>query len=336
MTFSISKLLFKSRPTKIYFSEGDAGVKEYSLRPSQSVLDALLERGHDIPNSCRAGDCQSCVLKSSNPDALPPQSQRGLNQAEKSLGYFLSCSCFPTQDLQVTPLQTLQHAAAEVLESFHLSKDVFCLRLKRALPVEAGQYLNLFHPNGESRSYSVASANTEDYLEFHIKKVDKGLFSAWASTDLRPGDILKIQGPFGKCIYTPGHKHYLLGGIGTGYSPLRGILLQILNDKSNSAAIDIVLGGKSKDGIYASEELISLAERYPQLKLHLITLDKTHKPFSSGDIYDYVKSSWPNLSNSVVYLCGAPSFVQKMKKLCFLSDAPMSNIFSDPFTPAAQ
>ncbi|MFP2932974.1 2Fe-2S iron-sulfur cluster-binding protein [Pyxidicoccus sp. 3LG] len=35
----------------------------YPLEPGESVLDGLLRQGVSVPNSCRAGACQSCLMK---------------------------------------------------------------------------------------------------------------------------------------------------------------------------------------------------------------------------------------------------------------------------------
>jgi CDP-4-dehydro-6-deoxyglucose reductase len=336
MTFSISKLFFRKRASVVLKDESKR-VVNYSLAKNQSVLELLLENGHEIPNSCRAGDCQSCMLQSSTPESIPKMSQKGLSESEKSLGYFLSCQCFPTNSIEIDQSNAEQAPIElKILDKSFLSEQVLRLRLERSISVLAGQYINLFHPNDASRSYSVASSNSEDFLEFHIKKIEGGLFSTWAAQELSVGDSLKVQGPFGKCIYVPGHKHYLLSGIGTGYSPLRGILLEILNDANNDATIDIVLGGRDKASIYAIEELTELKNIHPRINTHFISMaEDASSQCVQADIYAYCAQHWGNLKESVVYLCGAPSFVQKMKKQCFLSDASMSNIYSDPFTPAS-
>ena len=36
-----------------------------ALEPGETALDALLRGGVDVPNSCRAGACQSCRLRAS-------------------------------------------------------------------------------------------------------------------------------------------------------------------------------------------------------------------------------------------------------------------------------
>ena len=54
-----------------------------------------------------------------------------------------------------------------------------------------------------------------------------------------------------------------------------------------------------------------------------------------GSIYDYVKDNFSEvLKESKVYLCGAESFVKKMRRQCFMSGASMSNIKADVFLPS--
>ena len=64
------------------------------LAPGQTVLDALLERGYDIPNSCRNGVCQTCLMRAvegtppadSQKDLGPALRLRGLGVARRAHG----------------------------------------------------------------------------------------------------------------------------------------------------------------------------------------------------------------------------------------------------------
>ena len=64
------------------------------VKIGQTVLSALLEQGHNIPNSCRAGVCQSCLIQATEGD-VPPEAQTGLKDTLKAQGYFMACSCKP-------------------------------------------------------------------------------------------------------------------------------------------------------------------------------------------------------------------------------------------------
>ena len=66
----------------------------------QSVLDCLTDKGHAVPSACRAGVCQSCLMRAVR-GAVPEQAQRGLTPTMVARNLFLACQCFPAQDLEV-------------------------------------------------------------------------------------------------------------------------------------------------------------------------------------------------------------------------------------------
>jgi len=45
--------------------------QRYPLAPGESVLDCLLAAGHDLPHSCKAGACQSCLMQAEGPVPAP-------------------------------------------------------------------------------------------------------------------------------------------------------------------------------------------------------------------------------------------------------------------------
>lgn len=60
--------------------------KPIRIAPGETVLAALLAAGVELPNSCRAGVCQTCLVQAI--DGNPPAAaQQGLPDALKAQGY---------------------------------------------------------------------------------------------------------------------------------------------------------------------------------------------------------------------------------------------------------
>ncbi|MBV1870013.1 MAG: 2Fe-2S iron-sulfur cluster binding domain-containing protein [Gammaproteobacteria bacterium] len=316
--------------------------KHLTLEESETVLDALLRAGHDIPNGCRAGICQSCIMKCDTSEEIT-HAQTGLSDAQKTLKYFLSCQCRPSSRINVQRISlSSQQTSAEVIDVSMLNETVIRLRLKANIDYYAGQYLTLWKDGRIARCYSLASHPTlNDYLEFHIKYIEGGKFSAWLRSDVRVGDMIKIQGPFGKCIYA-GKKEQplLLLAIGTGLSPIFGILQDAI-EKKHQGKIHIVIGARSKENFYLTEELQKITAQNKFISLTYIYQEKTNTDAitaqnntdfaSKGDIYQYCKERFDNLKGYRVFICGAESFCQKMRKQCFLEGADMNAISVDSF-----
>ncbi len=63
--------------------------KPIRIAPGETVLAALLAAGVELPNSCRAGVCQTCLVQAI--DGNPPAAaQQGLPDALKAQGYLMA------------------------------------------------------------------------------------------------------------------------------------------------------------------------------------------------------------------------------------------------------
>lgn len=72
------------------------------VRPLETVLEASLRLGLNVPFSCRGGSCHTCMMQSTG-GPVPERAQRGLAQVQKDLGLFLPCVCYPEADMRVAP-----------------------------------------------------------------------------------------------------------------------------------------------------------------------------------------------------------------------------------------
>ena len=74
--------------------------REYPVLPSETVLDCLLRNGETIAHSCKAGACQSCLMRTSA--WVPETAQNGFKDTLRAQGYFLACRWAPMVDVVVT------------------------------------------------------------------------------------------------------------------------------------------------------------------------------------------------------------------------------------------
>lgn len=319
--------------TQIQFNQ-----QAVQLYDGESVLDGLLRHGFDIPHGCKSGVCQSCMLKVED-GALPPRAQLGLKATQKSQGYFLSCSCVPLgPDLRISNDENCFQKTTAVIEKISLlNSSVFLLKLRvHNFSFIPGQYITLWKNESCARCYSIASAEQDaESIELHIKLIPEGQFSAWVFHHLAPGDTIDISGPAGECFYTSEDKQapLLLAGISTGLAPLYGILRHAINEE-HEGPMHLVCGAQHTSGLYLIEELRELEKRTHNLKVDFIAQRTDSKPgIIEGDIYQHLKQSHPSTKGYKAYLCGAASFVHKLKKQIFLAGANSQNIYADVFKP---
>ncbi|XP_010458476.1 PREDICTED: ferredoxin-1, chloroplastic-like [Camelina sativa] len=76
------------------------GEKEVECASDVFVLDAAEDAGMDLPYSCRAGACSSCVGKVVS-GSVDQSEQSFLDDEQMEMGYVLTCMAWPTSDVVI-------------------------------------------------------------------------------------------------------------------------------------------------------------------------------------------------------------------------------------------
>lgn len=303
----------------------------YPSAPGESVLDTLLRHRVPVSNSCRAGACQSCLLKSAGGN-IPAIAQRGLKATLVEQGYFLSCSLVPDSDLVIEPASGLE-VAATIAALERLTPTVMRARVELHAPMSyrAGQYVTLRREDGLTRSYSLASLPRESTLELHVRRAPHGQMSGWLFDHARAGDRVTVRGPAGDCFYTSGDiaQPLLLVGTGTGLAPLAGICRDAIA-QGHSGSIHLYHGSRTPEGLYLQEELRGLERA--NANFHYTTVVPPDDDTSTAAaLIHAIGAAHPALNGWRGFVCGNPPAVAALKKKLFMSGMPSREIFADAF-----
>ena len=210
----------------------------------ETVLDCLDRNQAGVPSFCRNGVCQSCLLCAQS-GAIPPAAQQGLKATWRASGWFMSCMCRPTTDMQLSRVEAARTFVARVAEVALLSERVLRVRLTRpeGFDYAAGQFIQLRRPDGLMRPYSLASTAEAELLELHVALLPLGRMSQWLLG--ATGCTVELHGPFGECFYVPEipPRPLLLAGTGTGLAPLFGVLRTALQS-GHSAPLHLLHGDR--------------------------------------------------------------------------------------------
>lgn len=308
----------------------------YEAAPEETVLDTLLRNGVDVANSCRAGVCQSCMLRASK-GSVPEAARKGLKQTLVEQGYFLSCACRPEGDLVLEPAGGLEVAAAiESLERLSPTVIRAWLRTREPLGHRAGQYLTLRRPDGLARSYSIANLPDEETIELHVRRAPNGRMSGWLFDEARANDPVMVRGPAGDCFYTAGKpdQPLLLAGTGTGLAPLVGIARDALR-QGHTGPIQLYHGALHPAGLYLQDELRRLAASSPHFHYHPTVLEGGGESMATGPLDQVVLAAHPKLGGWRGFVCGDPAIVNLLRRKLFLAGIASREIFADAFVEAA-
>lgn len=309
------------------------------LLENETVLDGLLRAGLSVSHSCRAGACQSCLVRATA-GAPPAEAQMGLQDGLKAQGYFLACSARPKADLQLRlPTEAEASVAARICDVSPLGPNTVKVRIEpqAPFPYRAGQFVNVVRRDGLARSYSLASLPEDGaLLELHVRVLPGGRMSTWLGSAACEGAAVSLRGPSGSCFYTEGRpaQPLLLVGTGTGLAPLFGVVRSALL-AGHTGPIHLFHGARTPRGLYLREELQALASRHHNLRYLPCALEGLGEPdVRVGAIDELVISLTAGLAQHRVFLCGDPGIVATLRKKVFLAGASMKEIYSDPFIAA--
>jgi ring-1,2-phenylacetyl-CoA epoxidase subunit PaaE len=131
----------------------------------------------------------------------------------------------------------------------------------------AGQYVNIkLTLDGQEirRAYSICSSPESGELRIAVKAVKNGVFSQFANSKLKAGDVLEVGTPEGKFTFTADadrQKNYAAFVSGSGITPVLSILKSVLKSEPKSSFV-LVYGNKTPEDTIFHQELHDLHLKY--------------------------------------------------------------------------
>lgn len=216
--------------------------------------------------------------------------------------------------------------------------------LKADFKFTAGQYVTLQTTiNGEviRRAYSICATPESGEIRVAIKKVAKGVFSTYATTELKVGDAIEITAPEGRFLLSPdANKNYIGFAAGSGITPILSMLKSVLQTET-TATFTLVYGNKSAADTIFYEELNQLKETYSgRFKLHYIfsraNVKNSLRGRIDGNVTNYfVKNMYKETSFDAAYLCGPEEMIKDVSKTLEKNNIAKENIHFELFVVAA-
>lgn len=312
--------------------------------PGTLLLDALRKAEVPISYSCEAGRCGTCRCEILSGEVTEEAAEfRGLSAAPNR--QVLACrtrlvgdctiGLVEPDEIVVHPPQILKCRVDSVRV---LNPMTVALRLKpnRPLRFSAGQFARLDFGAGRVRPYSMANAEGEELLEFHLRRVPGGLVSGFVAEQLRPGDVVKLIGPLGTSYLRRKHEGSALciAG-GTGLAPICSIVKTALST-ADMGEYHVYVGARSETELYWLDELQALQRLHPErLKVTLATdAAAADAAIRHGRVVDIAAADLTTLAQWKVYLAGPPPMVDAGTQLALRLSAKHADIHADAFYPS--
>ncbi len=316
----------------------------FDCAAGQSVLDAALRAGIELPYSCRKGVCGNCAGGIASGEVQPCATVPMHNETCQA-AQVLYCGCTPASDLSIRPSSWKRYDpaarktwTAKVYRNELAAPDVSVLRLRlpagQRVRFEAGQYLQVRMEDGSARCYSMANPPHEnDGVTLHIRHVPGGFFSSRVA-DLKPGDTLNIELPYGHVNLRPEDSRpivFVAGG--TGFAPVKSLLDDMARRKVERE-ITLIWGAREASGLYMGTAIDKWRKQWPALRyvpaLSEAPVDGLSQAFA-GRVDEALSALQMDLRGRVVYACGSPAMVEAVRRAALRAGADAADIHADAF-----
>jgi CDP-4-dehydro-6-deoxyglucose reductase/terephthalate 1,2-dioxygenase reductase component len=324
----------------------EAADATFTCAPGQSLLDAALRAGIDLPYSCRKGVCGSCVGEIASGE-VSGISGAAIQNDSCTPEQVLYCMCTPASDLVLRPSSwarvdpsARKSFTAKVHSNELAAPDVSLLKLR--LPIgqrakfKAGQYLQILLDDGSTRSYSFANPPQEsDGVTLHIRHVAGGRFSAQVA-QLAPGDTLQIELPFGHVALGEDETRplvFVAGG--TGFAPVKSILDDLLKRRARRP-VTLIWGARDAAGLYLLPAVARWQKQWPDFRfIPALSEGPAQDPSGAfaGRVDQALRASCPDLSGHEVYCCGSPPMVAAVRAAAAEGGLRPADFHADVFVP---
>ena len=299
--------------------------RSFDVSGQTNILQAGLASGISMPYGCRLGTCRTCRGKilSGRIDfgnAHPTY----LTQEHRAQGYALLCQATAASDVVIEVEELPRLVPAEKFQAMvrkinKVAPDVaivdFRLPLHLNLRFAAGQYVDVLLAEGRRRSYSIANApKTEGVidLQFHMRLMPGGVFTEHVFGQMKEREKINCEGPLGTFfLRDESEKDIVLVASGTGYAPIRSLLLDAFQRKI-TRPMTLYWGARTKRDLYMPSEPEQWAKEYANFRFVPVLSEAALEDGWSGRVglvHRAVIEDFPDLSGHQVYACGVPVMV---------------------------
>lgn len=215
--------------------------------------------------------------------------------------------------------------------------------LKSRFTFTPGQYITLQTAlNGEQirRDYSICCAQNSDTLKVGIKAVENGLFSQYATKELKVGDELEVSEPRGRFLLNTdisNQKNYIAFVAGSGITPVLSMVKSVLAVEPNSKFV-LVYGNKTLEDVMFKKELDILNETYGDRLFVYYTFSKSsYENFLSGRIDEALvnkvtKELHGTTTFNDYFLCGPEAMITIVKDTLINNGVANDKVHFELFT----
>lgn len=166
------------------------------------------------------------------------------------------------------------------------------------------------------RSYSLCSSPLHNEWRIAVKKMEGGIFSAFANEQIKAGDTVELLPPLGSFVlqHSEETKRYICFAAGSGITPILSIIKTGLA-KQPKSNFTLIYGNRTIQSIIFKEEIEALKNKYIDRfeVIYILSREQTEAPVNEGridaakceKIFKYITS----LAADAFFICGPEEMI---------------------------
>ncbi|HJN66977.1 MAG TPA: NADH:ubiquinone reductase (Na(+)-transporting) subunit F [Pirellulales bacterium] len=156
--------------------------------------------------------------------------------------------------------------------------------------------------------------------------------------NLKPGDQVKISGPYGDFFIKEGDAEMVYIGGGAGMAPLRSHIFELFKERKTNRKVSYWYGGRSLRELFYVDQFREIEEKFQNFKFQIGLSEPEPEDHWDGYVgfihqvlYDNYLRDHPAPEDIEYYLCGPPMMNQAVFKLLDDLGVEKENIAFDDF-----
>ncbi len=299
----------------------------FTALPEETLLEAALRSGININYYCSNGTCGDCKarLLAGDVETLPADYHFSIQ--EKNEDYILLCSARAASDLVIAAQEAhsskdipLQQIATKVVKVEPRGENIRIVHLRtprtKTLRFLAGQHVALTLPNKQCIDAPVASCPCNGMqLQFHLRYQDGDPAIESLFSELRAGDMVQLEGPFGDItLDDDARRPLLMVAVDEEFAPIKSLIEHAINLDIHEPIRLFWLAEKTT-GHYLENHCRSWDEVLDDYRFFPLTIAKAVPDVAEIErLLDAIGYEVADLSSIDIYVAGPVLFQRQLQR----------------------
>ena len=142
--------------------------------------------------------------------------------------------------------------------------------------------------------------------------------------NLKPGDKMKVYGPFGEFFAKDTDAEMVFIGGGAGMAPMRSHIFDLFHTNKTNRKVTFWYGARSKREMFYDDHFRKIEEDFPNFKYYVGLSDplpedewEGYKGFIHQVVLENYLKNHPDPTEIEYYLCGPPMMLSAVQKMLY-------------------